>query len=197
VPRLTAGIGIGFTYDDLSVGPNMTSEQFQGRIIWHPTEKLNFVASAGVDERQFLVSGSSDLLSPTFSVSALYQLFEPTRFSLSASRSISPSYYQYALSESTIVSAGIDQRLFKILYLDVTGGYSSTTYHATSGLFNSNQASSYDSTSFNVRLSTAFLRRATAAVFFQETFVSSGVRSTLALFNYSTKQVGLSLSYRF
>ena len=197
VPRLTAGIGIGFTYDDVSVGPDMTSEQFQGRVVWHPTEKLNFVGTAGGDLRQFLVSGASDLLSPTFSISALYQLFEPTRFSLSANRSISPSYFQYALSELTTVSAGLEQRLLKRLYLDVSGGYSSTTYHATTGLFNQNLATTYDSTSFNVRLSTAFLRRATAAIFFQQTYVSSAVKSSLALYNYSTTQVGLSLTYRF
>jgi hypothetical protein len=198
VPRLTAGLGVGFTYDNMSFGSDMTSEQFQGRINWHATDKLSLLLSGGLDYRQFLSSDIPDLLSPIFSAAIQYQLFEPTSLSLSASRSTSPSYFQNALTEVSSVSASVHQRLLRRLFLDVSGGYSSTAYHNTATVVSAAQTSDYDSTSVNVRLSMAFLRRASAAIYFQENFLSSSSKTAAAsLYNYSTTQYGLSLAYRF
>lgn len=198
VPHFSAGIGVGFTYDNLSFGPDMTSEQYQGRINWRASDKLSFLLTGGLDDRQFLNTPLPDLLSPIFSASAQYQLFENTSFSLSASRSISPSYFQNALSEGTTISGGIHQRLLGKLYLDLSGGYATTTYHATASIFNPATTSNYELTSFGARLSTVFLKRINAAIYFQENFVSSSSAAAIAtLYNYSSTQVGLSLAYRF
>lgn len=197
VPRFTVGVGVGFTYDNLSVGPDMTSEQYQGRIVWRASDKLNFLVTGGLEDRQFLSTGAPDLLSPLFSLSAQYQLFEATSFSLTASRSVFPAYFEYALAEATMINGGVHQRLLEKLYLDVNGGYSTTTYHATSSIFGPG-AGNFGVTSFNVRLSTILLKRATAALYFQENFISSNSSGAAsALYNYTTTQVGLSLAYRF
>jgi hypothetical protein len=198
VPRLTAGLGAGFTYDNVSVGADMTSEQFQGRINWQATDKISLFLSGGLDDRQFLASAAPDLLSPVFAASIQYQIFEPTSLSLTASRSISPSYFQNAVTEGTSISAGLHQRLLKRLSLDVSGGYSTTKYHDTATFFTAANNSSYDVTSINVRLSTTFRTRATAAIYFQETFLASSSTTAIAsLYNYTTTQYGLSLAYRF
>jgi hypothetical protein len=196
--RLSAGIGVGLGYDNLSVGSDMTSEQLQARVSWSATDKLSFSVSGGGDYRQFIDSTVPNLLSPIFSASAQYQLFENTSLSLSASRSVSPSYFQNSVSEATSVNLGLRQRLLRRLSLDVSGGYSSSSYDKTSTSLASANANNYESTSFSVRLSTVFLKRIGAAVFFQENFVSSGASSASSrLFNYTTTQGGLSLSYHF
>jgi hypothetical protein len=154
--------------------------------------------AGGFDDRQFLSSGAPDLISPIYSLSAQYRPFENTILSLAASRATSPSYFASAVTDGTTVSAGLHQRLLGKLYLDLSGGYGRTTYHSTTTIFGSASRSSYESTSLSVRLSTTVLKRAIVGIFFQETFLSSSSNAaTSALYNYTTTQTGLSLSYRF
>jgi hypothetical protein len=196
-PHLSAGIGVGFTYDNVSSGPDMTSEQYQARVNWRVSDRLSFLLAGGFEDRQFLSSGTPDLLSPIYSASAQYQIFEPTTLSLTASRSVVPSYFQSEITDLTSISAGLHQRLLGKVYFDASGGYSSTDYHSTSTIFGPAVASNYEVTSLNLRLSTTFLKRATASVFFQQTYVSSSSGAVTALFNYTTTQGGLSLGYAF
>ena len=91
--RLGAAIGVGFGYDNLAVGTDMTSEQLQGRITWLVVNKLSFVLSGGAEDRQFLAPGVANLISPIFSFSAQYSPFEVTTLSLSASHTVSPSFF--------------------------------------------------------------------------------------------------------
>jgi hypothetical protein len=191
--RLGAAIGAGFGYDNLAVGTDMTSEQLQGRITWKVVNKLNFVLSGGAEDRQFLGSGSPDLISPIFSFSAQYSLFEATTLSLSASRSVSPSFWQDQVTESTSISAGLHQRLLGKLSLDLSGGYGTSTYHASTTSPVAANISNYDTTSFSARLGAPVLKRGYAAVFYSVNYNSSGA----AIYNYTTTMVGLELSYRY
>lgn len=192
-PRFTVGVGAGFTYDNMAVGSDMTSEQLQARVVWKVRNKLNLLLTGGGNEQQFLNSGSPDLLTPIFSVAAEYQLFDTTTLSLSGSRSVSPSYFQNQSTEATTINAALKQRLLGKLFLNVGGGYGTTTYHgATSGPLTSG-IGNFDSTSFNVSLGTTLLRRIIASAFYQLTYNSSGS----ALYNYTIRQAGLSLAYQF
>lgn len=192
-PAVAAAIGVGFEYDNLSLGPDMTSEQYQGRITWHPGSKLSCVLSGGLQDRQFLVSGVPDLLTPVYAFTVQYQLFEPTALSLSASRVVSPSFLENQITESTLVTGGIQQRLLGKFNLSVTGSYGSTTFQGSAPTPGPTIASNFDTTSLNVALSTVFLRRATASIFYQLAYFSSGS----AIYNYTTTQVGMTLGYRF
>jgi hypothetical protein len=191
--RLGAAIGVGFGYDNLAVGTDMTSEQLQGRITWKVVQKLSFVLSGGAEDRQFLAAGVPDLISPIFSFSAQYSLFEATTLSLSASHTVSPSFWQDQVTESTSISAGLHQRLLGKLFLDLSGGYGTSTYHASSTAPASPNISNYDTTTFGARLSIPVLKRGTAAVFYSMNYNSSAA----ATYNYTTTQVGLELSYRY
>jgi hypothetical protein len=192
-PRFGAAIGTGFGYDNLAVGTDMTSEQLQGRITWKVVNKLSFFLSGGAEDRQFLASGSPDLISPIFSFSAQYALFEATTLSLSASRIVSPSFFQDQVTESTTISAGLHQRLLGKLSLDLSSGYGTSTYHASSTAPVAANVSNYDTTSFSARLSLPVLKRGSAAVFYSVNYNTSGG----ANYNYTTTQVGLQLSYRY
>lgn len=196
-PQLKVGIGAGFSYINVSVGPDMTSEQLQARIIWQIGNKLSFQLSGGLNDLQFLNSAIPDLLTPIASLSAQYRLFEPTTLSISVNRTVAPSYFQSETTEGTTVSAGVRQRLLGKLYLGVNGGYSTQTFHSTT-VTPGAALSNYSTSSFNVSLSAALLKRASASIFYQETYVStSGMGTSTALYNYSTRQAGFSLGYQF
>jgi hypothetical protein len=191
--RLGAAIGVGFGYDDLAVGTDMTSEQLQGRITWLVVNKLSFVVSGGAEDRQFLAPGMPDLISPIFSFSAQYSPFEVTTLSLSASHTVSPSFFSDQVSESTSISAGLHQRLLGKLSLDLSGGYATSTYSASSTAPSNANLSNYDTTTFSARLSVPVLKRGTAAVFYSVNLNSSAA----VTYNYTTTQIGLELSYRY
>lgn len=193
-PPLSAGLGAGFTYDNVSVGPDMMSEPFQARVLWAPGKKLNASISGGVEVRQFLQSNIPDLISPIYSAAITYKVFEPTTLSLSASRGVTPSYFNSQVTENTSVSLGLHQRLVQRLSLELTGSYGTTTYHGTaSAPTTSLGIGDYRTTSFMASLGTSFLKRATASVFYEVSFNDSGA----ALYNYTITQVGLNLGYRF
>ena len=192
-PRFSGAIGAGFSYNNVVGGTDMTSEQLQGRITWTVVNKLSFVLSGGVSDNQFLASGVPNLVAPIFSLSAQYSPFEVTTFSLSASRGVSPSFYQDQVSESVSVSAGLQQRLFGKLSLNLSGGYGTSTYYASSTAPGSANINNYDTTTFSAGLSLPVLKRGTAAVFYSVNYNSSAG----ANYNYTTTQVGLQLSYRY
>ena len=193
--RLSAGVGVGFGYANVKVGSDMASEQLQGRITWRVVNKLSFVLSGGAQDVQFLDSRVANLLSPVFSLSAHYSLFDTTTLSIGAYSAITPSYYQDQVTESTSVSAGLRQRLLGKLFLTLNGGYRTSTYHAStvgSAVVNSGNEN-YDSTFFSAGLATSFLKRGSVYVFCSVNDNSSGG----ATYNYTTSAVGCQLSYRF
>ena len=192
-PTIVIGAGVGFTYDDMSVGPNMTSEQYQGRVTWIPTRKLSLTVSGGLNDMQFLDSPIPDLLSPIYSVSANYALFENTALFVTASRTVSPSYFESQVTEGTFVTGGVQQRLLGKFMLGANGGFSSSVYHATTIGPLAASVSNYDTSFFNISLSTTFLKRLSTSVFYNAQYLSSNSSA----YNYSTFEVGLNLGYRF
>ena len=130
-PRLSVGLSGTFGYDNLQIGPDMTSEQLQGRINWQPGQKLTFAFNGGFEDRQFLDSGAPDAINPIFGLSIIYQPFEVTTISLNASRSVNVSYFQNQITEATGFSVSLRQRLLGKVYLDITGGYGNTKFQAS------------------------------------------------------------------
>jgi len=190
---LGAGVGVGVGYDDLSLGSDALFEQLQGRVTLQGGRKLRLSLAGGAENRQFMNSPTPDMMRPIFSVSAQYQLFEPTTLAFTGSRAISPSYFQSSASEITALGGELRQRILQKGYLSVSGGYSSTSYRVTTVGPVGAPASDYQSTWLNIGLSTTIRRRARASVFFAQNYVSSGS----AFYRYTTTQFGLELAYRF
>ena len=191
-PGIKAAVGAGFEYIDCTSSSDITSEQIQGRITWAVSKKLEFVASGGVNNMQFLSSGASDLASPIFSLSVQYAPYETTTFFITAYQAVQPSYYQDQVTENTFINAGLHQRLLGKLYLDLSGGYGNSAYHASAATPVASHRD-YDTTSFSASLSTPFLKRGFAAVFYSVNRNASGA----ADYDYTTTSVGLQLSYRY
>ena len=187
-PRLEAGLGVGFGYVSMDSGSDMTYEQFQGRVGWRATDKISFQIHGGLEVRQFLDGG--DLINPVVGGLIQYQPFEVTKVSATVNRTISASYFQNQVAESTDIVGDLNQRLLGKLYLDLAGGYHTIRYVAASG---SPTARTDDYYTFSTRLSCPFLKRGTVAVFYQY----SDNSSTAPGFTFSGKQVGFEIGYRF
>jgi len=197
-PRLNAGVGAGFGYDNVQPGsamtnsPDMVYEQFQGRVNWRATDKISFQINAGGQDSQFLgSSGAGDLLSFIFGAAIQYQPFEVTKITISAGRNVSPSYYAGQTTENTDFSGDLNQRLLGKLYLDLQGGYHVVKYVASAN--NTTAGREDDLYSVSVQLSYPFAKRGSVAAFYQ----ASSNSSTLAGFGYSSSQVGFQISYSY
>jgi uncharacterized protein (PEP-CTERM system associated) len=97
---------------------------------------------------------------------------------------------QSQVTETTSVTADLNQRLLGRLYLDLQGGYNTVNYVASSGTTTGRTDDYY---TFNARLKLQFLKRATATIFYQY----SDNSSTLAAYTFSSNQTGIELGYQF
>lgn len=190
LPGISVGMGVTLGYDKIESGPEMASEQLQGRVSWKAGEKLAFALDAGAEDRQFLHSTLAQAINPVFGVSAEYRLFEPTRLSLAAARTVAPSLLEDRITISTLFTATLQQR-FKIVTLDIGGGFGDASYQAAEAglLVNREDKSS----NINVRLSRSFLTGGVASVFYNWSHNSSNEKG----FEYSSNQTGFELGYRF
>lgn len=190
-PRMDGGIGVGFGYDQVNPGPDMSHETLQARVTCRIANKTSIVVHGGVEDRQYLGGGISDTISPTFGVSINYLARATTSLTLSADRGISPSLFGGQATETTSLAVGLNQQLFKHFNLNVGGSYSYSTYMASLSTVSVSRTDSYYS--FSSRLSWAFLKRATAALSYQYSMNNSSGTG----FSFSSTQVGLELGYSF
>jgi len=198
-PRLNVGAGLGFTYENVDIGPDQTSEQLQARINWRATDKLSFQLSGGLEDLQYSDSPQPDTLTPTFSGSIQYLPFQDTQVSVSASRQISPSVIPG--SDSTVTSFGLNlnQALFRKFSLNLGVGYSISKYTEIQGIKILNFYIPYSQNrtdndyNFSARLSHPFYRHGTWSVFYSYSDNQSSDKG----FSFESNQVGFDFSYRF
>jgi hypothetical protein len=189
-PRLDAALGAGFGYVNVDTGSDMSYEQLLARVRWRATDKISFQVHGGMEDRQFLEGGASSLLNPVVGGLIQYQPFEVTKFSITVDRTVAVSYFQNQVTEGTGVIGDLNQRLLKRLYLDLSGGYQIVKYVASNASDTERRDNYY---TFDVRLSCPFLKRGTAAVFYQY----SDDSSTAPGFTFSSSQIGIEVGYRF
>src|ERR1700722_3122015 len=180
-PRLNAGIGAGAGYANVNTGPDQTDEQLQGRVNWRTTDKISFEVNAGFEDIQFLASGMSDLLNPTFGAAIQYQPFKDTQISLNASETTSANSLSFqgfvintnhisvveitqgGATENTSISCNLNQHLLEKLSLNLGVGYTKTKYtdsiSASVGSISQNRVDDYSF--FSASLSRPFLKRGT------------------------------------
>jgi hypothetical protein len=203
-PRLQAGLGAGGGYVLVQSGHQTASagnlnqyyEELQLQAAWRATDKLGFQAFGGFEDRQFMLAGSGDSLSPIFGLSIQYQPFKNTEISLDANRTVSSSDYYLAAQEMDITSVGvsINQRLIRRYQLGAGISYSRMDYGVSIGGSNPAAANrSDDVVSLNVRLSHPFHKRGSWSVFYQY----SDDHSSQSGFTYNSNQMGFEISYAF
>ena len=189
--RFDVALGVGLGYDDVETGPNMLFEQYQARVRWRATDKISFQLNGGLEDRQFLNSTTSDALNPVFGGGIQYQPFEHTKISLAAERTVAVAELQNQVTESVGVNGDVNQRLLGRLFLDLGGGYQNIKYVSSASGLPSDRTDDYYY--FNTRLSTAFLKRGTVALFYQ---ISSD-SSSAAGFGFTSHQVGFEVGFAY
>jgi hypothetical protein len=207
-PRLNAGIGAGIGYTIQDGSPDLLYEQYQGQVNWRATDKVSFQLSGGLQDQQYLSGGAGDLVTPIFGATIQYQPFEQTRLSLSASRSVSASYFQNQVIENTQITADLNQRLLGKLQLDIGGSYGTSKYVASIGSSSASLSTGRndDYYSFNARLTYPLLKRGTVSVFYQYSENSSSQTGYLqyyqanfllsqSAFAYTSSQIGIEIGY--
>ena len=190
-PRFSASLGVGGGYVNESSSPDITFQQFQGRILWRASDKISLQLAGGVEVLQFLSGGAAPLVNPIFGATIQYQPFEQTRFSVTGSRTVSSSYLQNQVTENTGVTADLNQRLLGKLFLDLSGGYQLVKYVSSVNTSSSNRQD--DLYTFNAQLGRAFLKRGTIAVLYQ----LSEDNSSQAGYSFTSHQVGFQISYSY
>jgi hypothetical protein len=183
----------------------MPFEMVQGRITFNPGTKLSLALSGGAEDTQFVHPSAPSLLNPNFSASLIYRPLPNTSVSLTASRTVTPSFYANEIEVITGVNAAIRQQLSTKFSLTLTAGY--TTEPLTSiepaplpqfflgpaPTRTLTVVENNDYTSVGVALSYAVISRGLISVFYSSSDNSSGQ----ANFKYSSTQVGASASYRY
>jgi len=199
------GLGVTLGYDDESVGSDMPFESLQGRISFNPGPKLSISLSGGISDRQFINPSSPPLLSPVYSGTLTYQLFKPTLLSVTASRSVNPSYFSDQVEVDTSYAASLSQQISKKMSFSLSGSYNTTPSSTIQPgplpqFFIGPPPNSTltvvrndTTTSFQAGLSYTISSHASLSVFYSLSDNSSGQ----AEFAYSSRQIGFSLSYQY
>lgn len=188
-PAVAVALGVSEGYTDQNGGLKTVDEQYLGRVVLRPGPKLTISADGGVEDRQFLNSGQPDSWTPIFDASAAYHLFEPTTLTMAATRSVQASLFQNQLTDSTIVSLGLRQRLLGKLQLSLGYSYASSDY---AGVQSTGQRSDVGIT-YSAALSMAFLKHGSIGTFYQHSDNSSNAKG----FSYSSNQVGMTLTWAY
>ncbi len=188
-PRLVVGIGAGAGYTIAT--PDTLFEQLQGRVNWRATDKISFSLSGGAEFSQFTDGGATPLVNPLFGASIQYQPFEHTQISLNANETVSTSYFQGQITETTSVGANLSQRLLEKFYLNVGGSYDWSSY--TSAAAGASANSSADYYSVNVSVNTTVFKRVSASIFYS---YSDNITSQAGL-GFSSHQIGFNIGYQY
>ncbi|HZV33489.1 MAG TPA: hypothetical protein VFB72_02855, partial [Verrucomicrobiae bacterium] len=142
-PRLDGGIGIGYGYDKVSLGPNMENQNAQVRVTWHVANKIDLVVHGGVEDVEYIGGGVPNTVSPIYGASLQYRPFAQTSISLSADRSVTPSLFASQATKGSSLSVALNQRLLKHFSLGVSGSYVTSDYIASLASAEAGRSDSY------------------------------------------------------
>jgi hypothetical protein len=194
--HLSVGAGLGGGYSAVDFGSDSFFEQIQGRVDWHPSNRLVVNLNGGIEIRQFLdTPGSDSLINPIMGGTVTYWLFDSTSLYAAANRSVGSSFFANEVTETASISGGVSQRILKYLHAGVSGGYRSSDYISTAGppnqLFQSTRKDSYSYIS--TTLGTTFLGK----IYTNLIYTHSNNHSTVPGYTYDSDQFSVQLNYRF
>lgn len=187
---LAGGLELGYIAVD--PGTNMDYVQPQLRVSYLALERrLTFDIHFGDEEREFLSAHPTYLNSPTLGALIAYKPFVGTSVTLNAGRQVSTSFFVDQITEDTDWSVQLEQRLLRHFTIATGAGYSKSRYVATTNTVlagREDYAYSYD-----VRLSSTFLRRGTITGFYQYTQNWSNVQG----YSFASSQIGCEVGFKY
>ena len=189
--QFDTAIGASFGYVHQSIGPDTQFVTPETQLSWKPTEKITLSANGGLERREFLSKPRAILDSPTFNTSLSYLPTTFTTINLSAAQSVAPAYQAGQALRTNVLSADVQQRLLKRLYLSGSAVHSKSNYHSTSGSVATVRSDGQNT--YSARLSTEFLRRGTISILYTRTTNTSTTQG----FGFTSHQIGMETVFRY
>lgn len=190
--KLGTGIGVTFGYSDQKGGFRSIDQQYEGKVSWHPGDKLSLQMTGGMEVQQFLnADGAPDNVTPILSATLSYQALEHTSFALFADRTVSPSLFELQITEVTSVGVGFQQRLLGALQFSAGFNYSVNDFKTTTG--QSIIARTDDIFTYTAGLSLPVLKHGSLAVF----YAYNKDLSSQAGFSYASSEIGATVTWAY
>jgi len=190
-PGVDTAIGLGYGYVDMTEGPDMTYEQYLGRIGWQVNNKVSLSLQGGGETRKFEAAGKGDMNNVIYDASVQYRLMEQTVLSLSGNRAVTPSFFADQVTRNSSVGASLQQRFLGRFFLNVGFQHGTSNYLSSAPGVVAGRDDTFNS--INLRLSTALLGRGTVAVTYQHSQNSSNTEG----YRLTSSQYGVELAWRF
>jgi hypothetical protein len=205
IPQFGLGVVFSGGYDAISAGSSSPFESISGSLNFQPRNKLSISLTAGYQETQFIHPTAPTLVSPIFSAAVGYQLSRFTSLSLTATRSINPSFFANQVETTTGVTLSVAQELTRKLSLGVVGSYTTEPLTqvvpgAMPQFFLGNEPQTYlvedynnTSETVSINLSYSVTTRASLSA----VYLWSENSSTQSNYKFTSSQIGLTASYSF
>ena len=189
--KLSVGSGFGVGLDVVANGTDMLHQSLQGRVSWKFSDKITLKIAGGGQIRQMLDIGLEDADNAVYSTSLVYEPTQTTRLSVNTGQVVRVSSFAGQFTKSTTVNIGAHQRLMGTLFMTVLSGFSVHDYNPTS---TSLMVQRKDKNHYiEGRLSLPFLKRAELSGFYHY----GDLFSDQPLYSFTTRQIGVEVSYRF
>ena len=194
--KLTVGLGGGAGRTAIEEpDPDETFEQAGLRIIYQASGKLSFTADAGVEFRQVdsgPLNDSDSFATPVFDANAVYQPFDGTKITLTASRrTLNSAVLAGQDYDATSLSFDVRQRLLRRVTLGFMFSYQNLDYFATTAVSPVERSDDYYS--IGPSLDVAITRFWSAGAFYNHRQNSSSLDN----FSFDSNQVGFRTSVSF
>ncbi len=165
--------------------------QPQVRFQYPAGTKLTLDVHGGEEYREFYTHPERRLLTPIYGASATYLPFEDTSFTITADRSVQPSFFTNQVTTTTNWNATFQQRILTHFLLSATAGYIQSDYLSETDALNN--VRSDNAQTYGLRLSTTLLGRGTVTVFYNHTQNTSNQQG----FSFSSGQEGVEFGFRY
>ena len=203
--RISTGLSLDAGFDSVSQGSDISYESVQGLLSFHPGVRTSLSFSGGAEVQQFSAGGAPSALTPIFSVFLSYLPVRGTTLTLSAARTVSPSFFVNQDVTSTTLTGGLVQGIYHKLTASVVASYGDSSYTAivpgplptyyfgTAPVVPLTTVRSDTTTALSVGLQYAFRPRLNCSVFYS----ISQNSSSAAAFTYTSSQIGVQASYHY
>ena len=190
-PRLSLNLGLSYFYTEIAHTPDNFGDTYNLSLNWKPLNKLTLAINAGRQSNHSTSSNGLDISSPLLNFDLGYQPFEATSLTLSAARTVSPSYFKGQITEGTQRNISLNQRILGRFFLSASYGHQDTDYITTEALTADERKDAVKT--YNARISTKLFKRLSLSAL----YTKSQIKSTLAQYSFSTKQYGVELKFSY
>ena len=190
-PKVDAGLGLGFGYNDIPAQPNTYFLSYLGSIGWRPTDKIQLSLDGGWQNWHLLSTVEKNQWYPVLDATLAWLPFDQTKISITESRTVTTSFSADSVTDSNSWGVSLGQRLLGKLLLNLAYNQISTKYVA--GVGSTLAGRSDDVKMFRSSLAVQLYKYWSLAA----TYQSSKNSSNDAFYRYNATQYGLELSASF